>query len=110
MSNHRHACGTHFSNIYRAITIASLKKETDMDSSNYSINSKVSHANLLHARWSSKYTKTVMSHRTGRSYDVSYSARNLVALRASGHKHIYSKKLTRPNNMLYKLKDIIIIV
>ncbi|CAB4426216.1 unnamed protein product [Rhizophagus irregularis] len=93
MSNHRHACGGHFNNIYRAITIAS-SKDNVMDASASPSNTKVTHANLLHAQWSSKYTKKVVSYRTGRSYNVSYSARNLDILQVSGHRHIYSKRLT----------------
>ncbi|PKY56355.1 hypothetical protein RhiirA4_428191 [Rhizophagus irregularis] len=93
MSNHRHACGGHFNNIYRAITIAS-SKDNVMDASASPSNTKVTHANLLHAQWSSKYTKKMVSYRTGRSYNVSYSARNLDILQVSGHRHIYSKRLT----------------
>ncbi|PKY52188.1 hypothetical protein RhiirA4_469669 [Rhizophagus irregularis] len=93
MSNHRHACGAHFKNIYRDITVASSKeKTTDLPIS--PANTKITHANLLHARWSSKYTKKVQSNRTGRSYNVSYSARGLNELKVSSYKHIYSKRLT----------------
>ncbi|PKY61312.1 hypothetical protein RhiirA4_486118 [Rhizophagus irregularis] len=93
MSNRRHACGAHFTNIYREITISSSKKEIDKDALAHPINNKVSHANLLHARWSSKHTKKVVSYRTGRSYNVSYTARGSDLLQVSGHKHIYSKRL-----------------
>ncbi|CAB4439234.1 unnamed protein product [Rhizophagus irregularis] len=57
------------------------------------INSKITHANLLHARWSSKYKKQVVSLRTGRSYQVHYSARDLYDIKDSVNTHIYSKKL-----------------
>ncbi|CAG8678887.1 404_t:CDS:2, partial [Rhizophagus irregularis] len=40
-------------------------------------NSKVSHANLLHTRWSSNYKKDIFSNRTGISYQASYSAYSL---------------------------------
>ncbi|CAB4404235.1 unnamed protein product [Rhizophagus irregularis] len=80
-------------NIYRDITVASSKeKTTDLPIS--PANTKITHANLLHARWSSKYTKKVQSNRTGRSYNVSYSARGLNELKVSSYKHIYSKRLT----------------
>ncbi|PKY56593.1 hypothetical protein RhiirA4_476999 [Rhizophagus irregularis] len=92
MSNHRHVCGAHFNNIYQAIT-ASSSKDNIMDSSSCPVNSKVTHANLLHARWSCRYNKKVVSNRTGISYNVSYSAQGLKELSVSGHKHIYSKKL-----------------
>ncbi|CAB4439171.1 unnamed protein product [Rhizophagus irregularis] len=80
LSNNRHACGLHFSKIYQEIMNSFNKKNDDETGP---INSKITHANLLHARWSSKYKKQVVSLRTGRSYQVHYSARDLYDIKDS---------------------------
>ncbi|PKY59962.1 hypothetical protein RhiirA4_483143 [Rhizophagus irregularis] len=87
LSNNRHACGLHLSKVHQEIT-NSFKKNDDATGP---INSKITHTNLLHARWQSYYKKQVVSLRTGRSYQVHYNARDLYDIKESRRRHIYSK-------------------